>query len=319
MGARALAIREASSEDLDGVVAILEEAARWLLRRGIVQWPVPFPSELVARDIANRRVWLAETDRAPVGTVTVLDRDPMFWGDQSVPAWYVHRLAVRRSAAGSGAEILSWVERAAVANGIGFVRLDCGEGLRAYYEHAGYILQWEMSLLGAMSVPARSRWSCYQKALAVPTSPRSPTQQPSVVSPELGALPSMQPDTVDEQDKVALERVRRICLRFEGVEEGTLQDRPLFRVGRRRFAIVNASGSPPRPRWSASGRSLHFLADPLERDALRQDRRFVASPHHGDRGWMALRLDEGDVDWGEVAELLESAYRQVVPRSSRPG
>jgi hypothetical protein len=31
---------------------------------------------------------------------------------------------------------------------------------------------------------------------------------------------------------------------------------------------------------------------------------------------MALRLDSRDVDWDEVAELLESAYRQVLPRSS---
>jgi predicted DNA-binding protein (MmcQ/YjbR family) len=51
-------------------------------------------------------------------------------------------------------------------------------------------------------------------------------------------------------------------------------------------------------------------------EALRQDRRFVPSPHHGHRGWMALRLDGGDVDWVELAELLESAYRQVVPRAS---
>jgi hypothetical protein len=31
---------------------------------------------------------------------------------------------------------------------------------------------------------------------------------------------------------------------------------------------------------------------------------------------MSLRLDGGDVDWVELAELLESAYRQVVPRAS---
>jgi predicted DNA-binding protein (MmcQ/YjbR family) len=61
---------------------------------------------------------------------------------------------------------------------------------------------------------------------------------------------------------------------------------------------------------------LHFVADPLELDALRQDDRFTASPHHGDRGWLAIRLDHPDaVDWDEIAELLESAYRRVVPRA----
>jgi hypothetical protein len=115
-------------------------------------------------------------------------------------------------------------------------------------------------------------------------------------------------------DREALDRVRAICRRFAGVEEGDLQGRPLFRVGRRRFAIVNGVGSPPRPRWASAGRSLHFVADPLERDALVHDGRFVASPHHGARGWLALDLaDPQAVDWDEVAELLESAHRHVAP------
>jgi predicted DNA-binding protein (MmcQ/YjbR family) len=120
------------------------------------------------------------------------------------------------------------------------------------------------------------------------------------------------PDGLDPEDRAALARVREICLRLDGAEEATLQDRPLFRVGRRRFALFNGSGSPARPRWRDAGRSLHFLADPLDLDALRQDVRFTSSPHHGDRGWMALRLD-GSVAWDEIAELIESAHRRVRP------
>ena len=116
-------------------------------------------------------------------------------------------------------------------------------------------------------------------------------------------------------DEELLKRVRDICRTLDGADEGELQGRPLFRVGRRRFAIFNGLASPARPRWQASGRSLHFLGDPEERDALRQDRRFVPSPHHGDRGWFAMRLD-ADVDWTEVAELLRSAHRQVSRRDS---
>lgn len=108
-----------------------------------------------------------------------------------------------------------------------------------------------------------------------------------------------------------LDRVRQICLAFPGAEETELQERPLFHVDRRRFAIFNGLSSPPRSRWSGSGRSLHFLADPLEVYALRGDQRFTPSPHHGDRRWMALRLDEGEVDWTEVAELLESAIDKL--------
>jgi predicted DNA-binding protein (MmcQ/YjbR family) len=114
-------------------------------------------------------------------------------------------------------------------------------------------------------------------------------------------------------DNGALERIRVICLGFSGAEEGELQGRPLFHVARRRFALFNGLASPPRRRWSGSGRSLHFLADSLEIDALRQDDRFTPSPHHGNRGWLAVRL-EGAVDWEEIGELVESAYHQVVRR-----
>ena len=115
-------------------------------------------------------------------------------------------------------------------------------------------------------------------------------------------------------DADALRRIRAICRRFPSVEEAALQDRPLFRVGSRRFAIFNGDGSPSRPRWQGVGRSLHVLTDPAEREALTQDSRFRPSPHHGDRGWLALRRDPGEVDWQEVAELLESAYRQAAGR-----
>jgi predicted DNA-binding protein (MmcQ/YjbR family) len=122
------------------------------------------------------------------------------------------------------------------------------------------------------------------------------------------------PALTDPGDIAALDRIRTICLRLPGADEADLQGRPLFRVGRRRFALFNGRSSPRRPRWNNSGRSLHFLPDPLELDALRQDGRFATSPHHGDSGWLAVRLDTDEIGWKELTELLESAYRQVAPR-----
>lgn len=118
---------------------------------------------------------------------------------------------------------------------------------------------------------------------------------------------------LDAEDLHALELIGRICRAFPDADEAELQGRPRFRVGRRRFANFKGAGSPARPRWEGAGRSLHFLADPTEREALRQDGRFVASPHHGDRGWFGIRM-EGDLDWKELTELLDSAYQQVAPR-----
>lgn len=116
-------------------------------------------------------------------------------------------------------------------------------------------------------------------------------------------------------EEARLARIRAICMALPEVEESTFQTRPLFRVRRRRFAIVNDAACPPRPRWAGAGPSLHFPTDTREADALRADRRFRPSPHHGHRGWLALRLDTDDLDWDEIAELIVTAYRSAAPRA----
>jgi hypothetical protein len=40
--------------------------------------------------------------------------------------------------------------------------------------------------------------------------------------------------------------------------------------------------------------------------------RFFRPPYVGGRGWIGVRLD-GDVDWTEIAELCQDAYRAVAP------
>lgn len=117
-----------------------------------------------------------------------------------------------------------------------------------------------------------------------------------------------------QRDDEVLACVRQICAALDGAEESVLQDRPLFHVGRRRFAIFNGESLPPRKRWAGAGCSVHFLSDPSEREALLHDARFTRSPHHGDRGWLAVRIDEGYVDWTELAELLAAAHEQVARR-----
>ncbi len=41
--------------------------------------------------------------------------------------------------------------------------------------------------------------------------------------------------------------------------------------------------------------------------------RFFRPPYVGGRGWIGLRLDVG-LDWDEVAEICEEAYRVVAPK-----
>jgi predicted DNA-binding protein (MmcQ/YjbR family) len=45
--------------------------------------------------------------------------------------------------------------------------------------------------------------------------------------------------------------------------------------------------------------------------ASAQPSRFYLPAYIGPRGWIALRLDRGEVDWDEVAELVTGSYRQI--------
>jgi predicted DNA-binding protein (MmcQ/YjbR family) len=42
--------------------------------------------------------------------------------------------------------------------------------------------------------------------------------------------------------------------------------------------------------------------------------RFYLPAYIGPKGWVALRLDKGDIDWDEVSELVTGSYRMVAPK-----
>lgn len=45
-----------------------------------------------------------------------------------------------------------------------------------------------------------------------------------------------------------------------------------------------------------------------------QPERFYMPAYIGPKGWVALRLDVGEIDWEEVAELVACSYRLVAPK-----
>ncbi len=48
--------------------------------------------------------------------------------------------------------------------------------------------------------------------------------------------------------------------------------------------------------------------------AAAQPTRFYLPAYVGARGWTALRLDIGEIDWDEVAELVAGSYRLIAPK-----
>lgn len=135
-------IKLAGPTDIDDVLDILNEAARWLAARGINQWPIDgFPRELIAGDISRGEVYVARLDHRPIGTLTLQWSDDLFWPRATEAAGYVHRIAVRRAVRGLGVELLKFAERATAATGRKLLRLDCFAGnaaLCGYYERAGF-------------------------------------------------------------------------------------------------------------------------------------------------------------------------------------
>ena len=134
-------MQRARADDIEVVLAVLADAARWLRERGVEQWPDRFPVEWVMPAIERGETWLAEVDGETVGTLVVQWDDPTFWAGYPADAGYLHRLAVCRPGTGQGGALLRWAEQHAAEHGKAFLRLDCvagNTGLRGYYQRAGY-------------------------------------------------------------------------------------------------------------------------------------------------------------------------------------
>jgi ribosomal protein S18 acetylase RimI-like enzyme len=139
-----LEVREARIADLDAVISMLEEAARWMVRRGIEGWtPDSFSRGRIADLMEGGEMYLAVLDGQPVGTFALQWEDRETWGSVPEDAGYVHGLAIRRECAGMGLgrEILRRAEQMVSGAKREYLRLDCvahNEALNEYYRRSGF-------------------------------------------------------------------------------------------------------------------------------------------------------------------------------------
>lgn len=104
-------------------------------------------------------------------------------------------------------------------------------------------------------------------------------------------------------DDPHLADLREICLALPESVEVEAWGRPTFRAGKKMFAVYGGDDD--------HAFAVVFKPDPDERLALVDDGRIYSPPYFGPSGWLALDLTAAPVDLGEVAELMESSYRQV--------
>ncbi|HEY1784516.1 MAG TPA: GNAT family N-acetyltransferase, partial [Pirellulales bacterium] len=94
-----------SADDVRIACDVMLEAARWLTSCGQPLWDQEaLAPESVVPSPSEGRLFLAHHGGRAVGAYVLLFEDPRYWPD--VPAgeaYYVHKLAIRRSVAGTGA------------------------------------------------------------------------------------------------------------------------------------------------------------------------------------------------------------------------
>jgi hypothetical protein len=108
-----------------------------------------------------------------------------------------------------------------------------------------------------------------------------------------------------------LARLQGICLAFPEVIERPSHGAPTFFVrGKQAFVMVMLDGHHDNhfPHlWCAAPPGVQ--AELVEAEPTR----FFRPPYVGGRGWIGVRLDP-PVDWSEIAQVCEEAYRVVAPK-----
>ena len=107
--------------------------------------------------------------------------------------------------------------------------------------------------------------------------------------------------------KRLVDRVRAICLALPEAAEKEAWGDPTFRVRDKIFAMVK-SGDGRVSIWCKAppgGQEVLVGADP---------QRFFVPRYVGQHGWIGVRLDLPEVDWGLVAELVSDSYRMTAPK-----
>ena len=105
------------------------------------------------------------------------------------------------------------------------------------------------------------------------------------------------------------ERLRVICLALPEVTERPSHGAPTWFVRGKTFVTLWAEGHHGNQfphLWCAAppGAQAELIAS--------APGQFFHPPYVGGRGWIGVRLD-GGVDWAEIAELCQDAYRAIAP------
>jgi hypothetical protein len=108
-----------------------------------------------------------------------------------------------------------------------------------------------------------------------------------------------------------LNRLTKICLALPEVAREISGRHAAFVVRKKKFVYFlndhHGDGIVSVCAKALPGDNVHLVAANPEK--------FYLPAYIGSRGWVALRLDRGDVDWEEVEELVLGSYRAIAPQT----
>lgn len=155
--------------DKSKVLNLFKEAAEKISKKNIDHWqywknPPLEKIKWVEEGILNDEFFFVEnTHGQNIGMVRILEKDVMYWGEQTEKAKYIHSLVVQEKFEGRGIGkiILQKIEKDAKKDGCDFLRLDSDSKnpkLCSYYTKQGFVK------VGTKVLPL-STYNLYQKEL----------------------------------------------------------------------------------------------------------------------------------------------------------
>ena len=141
-------IQLAESRNLEQIVIIIRQTAKWLKTKGILQWNENYPISRLEKELMNDELFVVRDQfRNTIGTLSLSKTKSEFWPDdssqKSSTTMYLHRVAVSREYSGRnlGNEIINWVIDYCRQQDISLLRLECDKTnpfLPDFYRECGF-------------------------------------------------------------------------------------------------------------------------------------------------------------------------------------
>jgi predicted DNA-binding protein (MmcQ/YjbR family) len=115
-------------------------------------------------------------------------------------------------------------------------------------------------------------------------------------------------------DDFGLAELRTIALGFPQAFEKISWGRPVFCAPKMFVMYGGNAKSDTRGEMIPFPHCMLVKVDDGDRRALEQDRRFFLPAYMGPYGWLGLDFTAAEVDWDEVAELVDASFRLIASR-----